>query len=145
VVGLLSGLVGAGGGFLIVPAWAMLGGLAVPAAVGTSLLVIAMQSFAGLGGHLAGVQIDWRLAGLITIAAVIGGLIGGLLTAWVDANTLRKAFGWLVFLTASVILAAEVDPALGIVAAGLTVLAAVAMFVCGRYEICPAGWLTAAA
>jgi uncharacterized membrane protein YfcA len=145
VVGLMSGLVGAGGGFLIVPALAMLGGLPVPVAVGTSLLVIAMQSFAGLGGHLASVQIDWRLGGLVTIAAVIGALTGGLLTARIDPNTLRKAFGWLVFLTASVILAEEVDSTLGILAAGMTVLAATAMFVCGRYEICPARRLASGA
>jgi uncharacterized protein len=145
VVGLMSGLVGAGGGFLIVPALAMLGGLPVPVAVGTSLLVIAMQSFAGLGGHLAGIQIDWELASLITIAAVIGALAGGLLTARVDPNALRKMFGWLVFLTASVILAEEVDPTLGILAAGMTILAATAMFVCGRYEICPARRLASGA
>jgi uncharacterized membrane protein YfcA len=145
LVGLMSGLVGAGGGFLIVPALAMMGGLPVPAAVGTSLLVIAMQSVAGLGGHLASVQIDWRLGGLVTIAAVTGALTGGLLTARVDPNALRKAFGWLVFLTASVILAEEVDPTLGILASGMTFLAATAMFVCGRYEICPGRRLAAGA
>jgi uncharacterized membrane protein YfcA len=145
LVGLMSGMVGAGGGFLIVPALAMLGGLPVHAAVGTSLLVIAMQSFAGLGGHLASVQIDWRLAALITVAAVVGGVIGGLLTSRIDPDTLRKAFAWLIFLTASVILAEEVDSTLGILAAGMTVLAAAAMFVCGRYEICPARRLAAGA
>jgi uncharacterized membrane protein YfcA len=145
LVGLLSGLVGAGGGFLIVPALALLGGLPVHAAVGTSLLVIAMQSFAGLGGHLASVQIDWRLAALVTVAAVVGGVIGGLLTSRIDPDTLRKAFAWLIFLTASVILAEEVDPTLGILAAGMTILATTAMFVCGRYEICPARWLAAGA
>ncbi len=145
LVGLLSGLVGAGGGFLIVPALALLGGLPVNAAVGTSLLVIAMQSFAGLGGHLASVQIDWPLAGLVTVAAVVGGVIGGLLTSRIDPNALRKVFGWLIFLTASVILAEEVDSTLGILAAGMTVLAATAMFVCGRYEICPARRLAAGA
>jgi uncharacterized protein len=145
VVGLMSGLVGAGGGFLIVPALSMLGGLPVPAAVGTSLLVIAMQSFAGLGAHLAIVQIDWQLGGLVTIAAVIGAVTGGRLMAGVNPTTLRKAFGWLVFLTASVILAEEVDPTLGILAAGMTILAATAMFVCGRYEICPARRLASGA
>jgi uncharacterized membrane protein YfcA len=145
VVGLISGLVGAGGGFLIVPALAMLGGLPVPAAVGTSLLVIAMQSFAGLGAHLAIAQIDWQLGTLVTIAAVIGAVTGGRLMAGVNPTTLRKAFGWLVFLTASVILAEEVDPTLGILAAGMTLLAATAMFVCGRYEICPARRLASGA
>jgi len=63
-VGALSGLVGAGGGFLLVPALALLGGLEMPAAVGTSLVVIAMQSFARLAGHLAHEHIDWPLAAM---------------------------------------------------------------------------------
>lgn len=62
VVGAVTGLVGAGGGFLVVPALAILGGLPMGVAVGTSLLVIAMNSFAGFAGHLSGVTIDWRLA-----------------------------------------------------------------------------------
>ncbi|KMO73443.1 Sulfite exporter TauE/SafE [Mycolicibacterium chlorophenolicum] len=76
-VGTVSGLVGAGGGFLLVPALALLAGLPVPAAVGTSLVVIAMQSFAGLAGHLASEQIDWRMAAMVTAVAVVGALIGG--------------------------------------------------------------------
>ncbi|MEU3145485.1 MULTISPECIES: sulfite exporter TauE/SafE family protein [unclassified Streptomyces] len=58
-VGLATGLVGAGGGFLVVPALALLGGLPMPVAVGTSLLVIAMKSAAGFAGYLSTVQIDW--------------------------------------------------------------------------------------
>ena len=65
-VGMISGLVGAGGGFLLVPALALLGGLPMPTAVGTSLVVIAMQSFAGFAGHLTNEQIDWHLAAFIT-------------------------------------------------------------------------------
>ena len=72
VVGLVTGLVGAGGGFLVVPALALLGGLPMPVAVGTSLVVIAMKSFAGLGGYLSSVQIDWALAFAVTAAAVVG-------------------------------------------------------------------------
>lgn len=60
VVGLVTGLVGAGGGFLVVPALALLGGLPMGVAVGTSLLVIAMKSFAGLAGYLTSVTLDWR-------------------------------------------------------------------------------------
>merc|ERR1711969_469920 len=76
VVGLVTGLVGAGGGFLVVPALALLGGLPMPIAVGTSLVVIAMKSFAGLAGYLSSVQIDWVLAGAVTAAALVGALIG---------------------------------------------------------------------
>ena len=72
VVGLVTGLVGAGGGFLVVPALALLGGLPMPVAVGTSLIVIAMKSFAGLGGYLFSVRIDWSVALAVTAAAVVG-------------------------------------------------------------------------
>lgn len=137
VVGLVTGLVGAGGGFLVVPALALLGGLPMPVAVGTSLIVIAMKSFAGLGGYLASVQIDWAVAGAVTAAALVGGLIGARLTALVDPDALRKAFGWFVLAMASVILSQEIHPAVGIVAATLTVLAAGMTFACTRYAYCP--------
>ena len=134
---MISGLVGAGGGFLLVPALALLAGLPMPAAVGTSLVVISMQSFAGFAGHLATEHIDWRLAGLVTAAAVLGALIGGRLIAFVDPNTLRKLFGWFVLLMASVMLAEEVHPAVGAAAAGLTLIAAGMSIACTRYAHCP--------
>ena len=134
---LISGLVGAGGGFLLVPALALLGGLPMPLAVGTSLVVIAMQSFAGFAGHLANEQIDWRLAAFVTAAAVVGALIGGRLIVLVNPATLRQLFGWFVLLMASVILAQEVNPAVGAAAAGLTVIAAGMSIACTRYAHCP--------
>lgn len=136
-VGLISGLVGAGGGFLLVPALALLGGLAMPVAVGTSLVIISMQSFAGFAGHLASEQIDWRLAAYVTAAAVVGALIGGRLIAFVDPATLRKLFGWFVLLMASVILAEEVSLPAGAAAAGLTLIAAGMSVACTRYAHCP--------
>ena len=136
-IGVISGLVGAGGGFLLVPALALLAGLPMPAAVGTSLVVISMQSFAGFAGHLATEHIDWRLAGLVTAAAVLGALIGGRLIAFVDPNSLRKLFGWFVLLMASVMLAEEVHPAVGAAAAGLTLIAAGMSIACTRYAHCP--------
>lgn len=96
VVGLVTGLVGAGGGFLVVPALALLGGMPMPVAVGTSLVVIAMKSFAGLAGHLSGVGIDWGLAAAVSIAAVIGSLLGGRLAGRIPEDALRMAFGWFV-------------------------------------------------
>jgi uncharacterized membrane protein YfcA len=137
VVGLVTGLVGAGGGFLVVPALALLGGLPMPIAVGTSLIVIAMKSFAGLGGYLSTVQIDWRLAAMVTGAAVVGSLIGGRLTSLVDPDTLRKCFGWFVLIMSSVILAQEIHPGVGIATAALTVVAAGTTYVCNRSEHCP--------
>ena len=136
-VGLISGLVGAGGGFLLVPALALLAGLPMPLAVGTSLVVISMQSFAGFAGHLATEHIDWRLAGMVTAAAVVGALLGGRLITFIDPVTLRKLFGWFVLLMASLILAQEVHPALGAVTATLTVIAAGLSVACSRYGHCP--------
>lgn len=132
VVGLVTGLVGAGGGFLVVPALALLGGLPMPIAVGTSLVVIAMKSFAGLAGYLSSVTIDWRLAAMVTAAAVVGALIGARLTSLVDPDSLRKAFGWFVLLMSSIILAEEIHPAVGIAAAALTVIAAAIYTLRGR-------------
>jgi uncharacterized protein len=141
--GTVSGLVGAGGGFLLVPALALLGGLAMPIAVGTSLVVIAMQSLAGLAGHLASEHIDWRLAAMVTAAAVIGAVIGGRLTALVEPETLRKAFGWFVLLMASVILAEETNPGIGAAAAALTLAGAGLYFTCSRTTHCPVRGLIA--
>ncbi|MET8121862.1 sulfite exporter TauE/SafE family protein [Micromonospora sp. NPDC005189] len=96
VVGLVTGLVGAGGGFLVVPALALLGGLPMPVAVGTSLVVISMKSIAGLAGYLSSVHINWGLAAAVTVAAIAGSLAGGRLTGRIPADILRKAFGWFV-------------------------------------------------
>lgn len=96
VVGLVTGLVGAGGGFLVVPALVLLGRLPMPTAVGTSLVVISMKSFAGLAGYLATVEIDWTLAAAVTAAAVLGSGLGGRWAGRIPQESLRKAFGWFV-------------------------------------------------
>lgn len=95
-VGLVTGLVGAGGGFLIVPALALFGGLPMSVAAATSLQVIALQSFAGFAGHLSGVHIDWALAAVVTSTAVVGSLVGGRLAGRIPQDALRRAFGWFV-------------------------------------------------
>lgn len=137
VVGWVTGLVGAGGGFLVVPALALLGGLPMPIAVGTSLIVIAMKSFAGLAGYLSSVQIDWALAGAVTAAALVGGLVGARLTDRLNPDALRKGFGWFVLAMASVILAQEVHLAVGVTAAVVTLLVGSMTFFCSRYPNCP--------
>jgi hypothetical protein len=103
-VGLLTGTVGAGGGFLVVPALALLGGLPMAAAVGTSVLVIAMNSFAGLVGYLGHVAIPWGLAASITGAAVAGSFAGSALAGRVPQEGLRKGFGVFVLVMAVFIL-----------------------------------------
>ena len=110
LVGSVAGLVGAGGGFLVVPALALLGGLAMPAAVATSLLVIAMQSLAGFAGHFATTTLHWGLAAAVTTAAVTAALIGARLTARVRPAVLRRAFGWFVLAMAVFVVGQQVPP-----------------------------------
>ncbi len=136
-VGVISGLVGAGGGFLLVPALALLGGLPMPVAVGTSLVVISMQSFAGLAGHLSGETIDCKLAGMVTAAAVVGSIIGGQLTSRVEPATLRKAFGWFVLAMAALVLAEEANIWLGLAVAIVAAIAGGMVFMCAHYARCP--------
>lgn len=96
VVGVITGLVGAGGGFLVVPALALLGGLSMYEAVGTSLLVIAIKSFAGFAGHATHVTIDYKTAAMVVVAAVLGSILGGYLAPKVPQSALRKGFATFV-------------------------------------------------
>lgn len=95
-VGFFSGLVGAGGGFLIVPALALFGGMEMCCAVGTSLAVIAMNSLAGFAGHLEHAHVDWSLALLVTGSAIAGSVVGARLAGRIPERVLRQVFGWLV-------------------------------------------------
>lgn len=106
-VGLVAGLVGAGGGFLIVPALALFGGLAMPEAVGTSLLVIALQSFAGFAGHAGHVHLDWTLTAVVSAAAVAGSFAGARLGRGLSPEALRKGFAWFVLAMAVFLLAQQ--------------------------------------
>lgn len=96
VVGAVTGLVGAGGGFLVVPALVLFGGLSMHRAIGTSLMVIALKSFAAFAGHATHVDIDLPLALVVTSAACVGSVAGGALASKLNANTLRTAFSGLV-------------------------------------------------
>jgi hypothetical protein len=113
VVGAITGLVGAGGGFLVVPALVLLGGLPMDIAVGTSLLVITMKSFAGFAGYLEHAVIDWGIAMYITAAAVVGSVLGGALASRISPDKLRKGFAWFVVAMAFFILGQEAPRALG--------------------------------
>jgi uncharacterized protein len=112
-VGAVSGFVGAGGGFLVVPALAVWGGLAMEAAVGTSLLVVAMQSLAGFAGHLSGTPINWVLAAEVTAAAVVGSLAGAQLAGRLSPDRLRRSFAWFVVAMASLVLGQQVPELFG--------------------------------
>ena len=100
IVGVLTGLVGVGGGFLIVPALVMFSKLSMKMAVGTSLLIIAVNSLVGFTGDIwtQGSLMDWGFLGLLTLLAVIGILVGGKLAKKMETNVLRKGFAWFVLL-----------------------------------------------
>ena len=120
VVGLVTGLVGAGGGFLVVPALALLAGLSMPRAVATSLLVVAMKSFAGFAGYVLSfggdsivslnpeTRINWTVTLIVTGAAVVGALIGSRLVGRVHPDRLRMAFGYFVLIMAIFILSQQI-------------------------------------
>ena len=91
-VGGLTGLVGVGGGFLIVPALVLLMGLPMKQAVGTSLLVIALNSFVGFAGYLGHVEVPWALLAVFTTLAVVGILVGTRASHFVSPRVLKQAF-----------------------------------------------------
>lgn len=116
-VGAVTGLVGAGGGFLVVPALVLLGRLPMTAAVGTSLLVIALNSGAGLLGHLAKAAPPWHIALPVAAAAVLGSVLGSRLAGRVGPDALRRGFAWFVLAMAVFVLGQEVPRLLGAAAA----------------------------
>lgn len=108
IIGFLTGLVGAGGGFLIIPALVFLTGLPFKTAVGTSLFIIAINSLMGFLGDVLNYSMDWPFLFSITLLAVTGILVGNRLQKKISAIKLRKAFGWLILLMGSWILLREV-------------------------------------
>jgi uncharacterized protein len=103
-VGILTGLVGVGGGFAIVPALVLLGNLSMPEAVATSQVIIALNSGAGLMGYVGHVSIDWQLSLSFTFAAGLGSVIGIYLSKFVPADQLQKWFGYFLIIVATFVL-----------------------------------------
>lgn len=107
VVGILTGLVGAGGGFLIIPALVLLARLPMKTAVGTSLLIIAAKSLIGFTGDIGSQPIDWIFMLVFTSLAVIGILLGSYVSRFISDAKLKPAFGWFVLLMGIYILIKE--------------------------------------
>jgi uncharacterized membrane protein YfcA len=99
-VGFLTGFLGVGGGFLIVPALHVFGGLPIKAAIGTSLFVIGINCAAGLVGHVTSGGVDWKMTALVTALAVMGALAGTALSDRFHPRGLRRMFAWLVLAVA---------------------------------------------
>jgi len=108
-VGLFTGLIGAGGGFLIVPALALWARLPMRAAVGTSLFVIVLNTLAGFTGYASHVRVDYGLVGAVAAAAIAGSFAGSQLAHRVDPASLRRGFAVFVLVMAVVIFARETD------------------------------------
>jgi len=109
IVGFLTGLFGVGGGFLIVPALVLLLGLPMAVAVGTSLVVVAVNSAAGFVSHAGDAELDYRLAAAFTLAAVVGSLLSSRVASRLPADTVRRWFAYLVLAVAAFVLVQAVS------------------------------------
>ena len=107
VVGVLTGIVGAGGGFLIIPALVILAKLPMKLAVGTSLIIISAKSLIGFLGDIQNLAIDWNFLLTFTVISIIGILIGVYLTKFISGKKLKKGFGWFTLLMAIYIIYKE--------------------------------------
>lgn len=108
-VGVVTGLVGAGGGFLVVPALALLGGLPMHTAVGTSLLVIAMNCTAGIASYAltSGVVLDVDSAAVISVLSIAGTVLGTRMARLISPSQLQRGFGLFVLLVATILICVE--------------------------------------
>lgn len=101
IIGAVTGFVGAGGGFLIIPALIMLGGLEIKKAVGTSLVIIAVKSLLGfLLGDAMKMDIDWQFLLTFTSIAIAGTFIGVYMGKYIEGNKLKKGFGYFILIMA---------------------------------------------
>ena len=96
LIGLGTGILGAGGGFLLIPALVLLIGLPMKKAIGTSLLIIALNSLIGFLGDLGHYIIDWIFLLKISLLAIAGIFIGGYIGKFIQGDKLKKGFGWFV-------------------------------------------------
>jgi uncharacterized membrane protein YfcA len=107
VVGVITGIVGAGGGFLIIPALVLLAKLPMKMAVGTYLLIIAAKSLIGFLGDLSSQTIDWQLLLIFTSLSIVGIFIGSALSKKINEKILKTGFGWFVLVMGIYIITKE--------------------------------------
>lgn len=108
VVGILTGLVGAGGGFLIIPALVLFANLPMKRAVATSLMIISIKSLIGFLGDIGNIEIDWEFLLMFSILSIVGIIIGIYLSNFIDGKKIKKAFGWFVLVMAIYIIIKEI-------------------------------------
>ncbi len=113
VVGIITGLVGVGGGFLIIPALVLVAGLDMRVAVGTSLFIIAAKSTLGFYKYLdvlraESLDVNWELLGIFTVVGIIGSFVGGRVGRYVPQKTLKKGFGYFLVVMGIYILGSNI-------------------------------------
>lgn len=108
VVGILTGIVGAGGGFLIIPALVLLARLPMKMAVGTSLLIIAAKSLIGFMGDISNINVNWTFLLQFTSLSVVGIFIGSYFSKFIEGEKLKKSFGWFVLVMGIYIITKEI-------------------------------------
>lgn len=113
VVGVVTGFVGVGGGFLIVPALVLMGGLPLSIAVGSSLLIISINAASGFYKYYsvmaaAGVQFDWQIIAIMAGGGIVGGLAGRYINQFINKDKLQKAFAIFLVMMAGVVLVKSV-------------------------------------
>jgi uncharacterized protein len=104
LVGLLTGLFGVGGGFLIIPALVVVLGVEMSTAIGTSLLIIIANSVTGIFSHLQGIEVDWQVTAAFVAAAMTASLVAGYFGTKTDTTRLQRWFAYLVFAVAAYVL-----------------------------------------
>jgi len=107
VIGIITGLIGAGGGFLYVPALVLWAGLDMKKAVGTSLIIVAINSLIGFSGDVQTLNVDWFFLLSFSFLTIIGVLVGGYFSKFVSGKKLKKSFGWFVLVMSICIILKE--------------------------------------
>ncbi|WP_179352120.1 sulfite exporter TauE/SafE family protein [Winogradskyella vidalii] len=107
IIGVVTGLVGAGGGFLIIPALVLLAKIPIKRAVATSLLIIAINSLIGFTGDIINTSVNWSFLLIFTFISILGIFLGMYLSNYIAGKNLKKGFGWFVLLMGSYILFKE--------------------------------------
>lgn len=108
LIGIVTGLLGAGGGFLLIPALVIVMKLPMKQAIGTSLLIIALNSLIGFTGDIGNHYINWKFLLIVTTIAVAGIFIGGFFNEKIDGEKLKRGFGWFVLCMGVYIIVKEI-------------------------------------
>jgi uncharacterized protein len=107
IVGFVTGLVGAGGGFLIIPALVLFSGLSMKKAVGTSLLIISAKSLIGFTGDMMNFKMDWFFLMMLSLLSTSGIFIGGWIGNYISGDKLKPSFGWFILVMGVYIIVKE--------------------------------------